>query len=166
MSVDQERGSRREAGGHGLGIAGIELDQDKALPGGAVAFEFRLQLVEEGLLELQDLLHLHAGDAGLGSGAGGVGEDNVFEVVGAGGQDGGAFVDLGRIKQVENRKVLDMKNLVHALDREAAFAVQEIGHVGLFESGLLGEAEAGEFPCLNSVMEDFSEIILQGLELH
>ena len=145
MSVDQERGSGRQAGGHGLGITGIELDQDEALPGGTVAFEFRLQLVEEGLLELKDLLHVHAGDAGLGGGDGAAGEDDVIEVVGTGGQDGGALIDLGSIEQVKNGEVLDLEDLVHALDRETALAVQEIGDVGLFESGLLGEAEAGEF---------------------
>ena len=62
--------------------------------------------------------------------------------------------------------MLDLEDLVHALDAEAAFAVEEIGDVGLFESGLLGEAESGEFTCLNAVPKDFTEIVLQGLELH
>jgi hypothetical protein len=38
--------------------------------------------------------------------------------------------------------------------------------VGLFESSLLREAQASEFAYFNSVLEDFSEIILQALELH
>ena len=62
--------------------------------------------------------------------------------------------------------MLDVENLVHALDREATLPVQEVGNVGLFESGLLGEAESGEFARLNSLPEDFSEIILQDLKLH
>jgi hypothetical protein len=38
--------------------------------------------------------------------------------------------------------------------------------VGLFESGLLGKAESGEFTCCDAVGNNFSEIVLQGLELH
>jgi len=38
--------------------------------------------------------------------------------------------------------------------------------VGLFKSGLLGKAESGEFPCCDAIAKNFSEIVLQGLELH
>ena len=62
--------------------------------------------------------------------------------------------------------MLDLENLVHALDAEAALAVEEIGDVGLFESGLLGQAESRKFTCFNAIPKDFSEIVLQGLELH
>ena len=122
--------------------------------------------MQEGFLEFEDFLHVHADDVGFRGGGGAVGENNVFEFVGTGRQDGGALVDLGGIEQVEDTEVLDVENLVHALDREATLPVQEVGNVGLFESGLLGEAESGEFACLNSLPEDFSEIILQDLELH
>jgi len=166
MSVDQERGSGGEAGRHGRCVAGILLDQDEALPGGTVAFGFGPELVEEGFLEFQDFLHVHANDQGLSRGGGAVGEDDVFEVVAAGGKNGGALVDFGGIEQVEDGKVLDVQDLVHALDGEAALAIEEVGNVGLFEAGLLGEAESGKFSCLNSLQKDFSEIILQGLELH
>ena len=87
MAVDQERGPGGQAGRHSLGVAGIELDQDEALPVGTGAFGFRLQLVQEGLLELEDVLDVHAGNERLGGGGGGIGEDDVFEFVGAGGND-------------------------------------------------------------------------------
>ena len=41
---------------------------------------------------------------------------------------------------------------------------EEAGRAG--ESSLLGETEPGKFTCLNAVPEDFTEIVLQGLELH
>lgn len=166
MTINQERGSGGQAGRHSLGVAGIELDQDKALPAGTVAFDFRLQFVEEGFLELEDVLHVHAGDERLGGSDGGIGEDDIFEIVGAGGNDGGTLVDLGGIEQVEDGEVLDLEDFVHALDAEAALAVKEIGDVGLFESGLLGEAESGKFTYCDAVAKNFSEIVLQGLELH
>ena len=166
MSVDQERGSGGKAGRHGLCVAGILPDQDKPLPGGTVAFGFGPELVEEGFLEFQDFLHVHTDDAGFSRGGGAIGEDYVFEVVAAGRKDGGALVDLGGIEQVEDGEVLDVEDLVHALDGEAALAVEEVGDVGLFEAGLLGEAVSGKFSCLNSLQKDFSEVILQGLELH
>src|SRR5579864_1831725 len=166
MAVDQKRGSGEQAGRHSLGVAGIELDQNEALPVGTGAFRFRLQFVKEGFLELEDVLDMHAGDEGLGGGGGGIGEDDVFEIVGAGGNHGGALVDLGGIEQVEDGEMLDLENLVHALNAEAALAVEEIGDVGLFESGLLGQAESRKFTCFNAIPKDFSEIVLQGLELH
>src|SRR4029077_10788055 len=126
MAVDQERGSGEQAGRHSLGVAGIELDEDEALPVGTVAFGFRLQSVQEGFLELEDVLHMHAGDEGLGGGGGGICEDDVFEIVSAGGNHGGALVDFSGIEQVEDGEVLDLENLVHAIDAEAALAVEEV----------------------------------------
>jgi len=166
MAVDQERGSKDEAGRHGRGFAGIEPDQHEAEPGRAVALGFGSQLVQEGLLELEDLLDVHAGDEGLGGSAGGIGKDDVFEGIVGGGQDGGALVDLRGIEEVENGEVLDLEDLVHALDGEAALAVEEIRNVGLFKSRLLGKTESGELSFSNSVQENFAEIVLQGLELH
>jgi len=166
MAVDEERGSGREAGGHESGLVGVEPDQDEALPGSPVALGVGTKLVKEGLLELQDFLHVHADDEGLGSGGGEIGEDDVFEFVVAGGNDGCALVNLSRIEQVENGKVLNLKDFVHALDAEAAFAVEEIGDMGLLESGLLGEAESGEFSCFDTVPKDLAEVILQEFELH
>ena len=62
--------------------------------------------------------------------------------------------------------MLDGEDGVHAFEAEAAFAVEEIGDVGLLESGLLGEPESGEFACFDALPEYFAEIILQDFELH
>lgn len=166
MAVNQQRDSGREAGRHGLGIAWIELDENEALPGRSIAFGSGPELVEEGFLEFQDLPDMHADDARFGGSNRGIDKNDVFELVGAGRKDGGTFVDLGGIEEVEDGEVLDLEDLVHALDGEAALAVEEIGNVGLFESGLLGEAESGEFPGFDSLLNNFPEVVLQGLELH
>ena len=100
MAVDQESGSGYEAGRHEGSFPGIELDQDEALPGRAIALGMGFELVQERLLELEDLLHVHADDEGLGSGGGGIGEDDVFEFVAGRRKDGGALVDFGGIEQV------------------------------------------------------------------
>ena len=166
MTVDQERSSGREAGRHGLGVAWVKLDEDESLPRGSVGFTVGSKFVEEGLLELEDVFHVHAGDKGLSGGGGGIREDDVFEVVGTGRKDGGAFVDFGGIEEVENGEVLDLEDFVHAFDAESALAVEEVGDVGLLESGLLGETESGELACLDAVPENFPEVVLQDLELH
>jgi len=137
MAVYQERGSGGKARGHGLDVGRIEFDQDEALPSGVVALGVGPELVKEGLLELEKFFHVHASDQGLGGGDGGVGQGYVFEVVGTGRQDGGTFIDLGGVEKIENGEVLNLKNLVHAFEAESALAVEEVGDVRLFESGLL-----------------------------
>lgn len=62
--------------------------------------------------------------------------------------------------------MLDGKDFVHAFEAEAALAVKEVGDVGLLESGLLGEAKAGELSAIDALQKDFTEVLLQGLELH
>ena len=166
MAVYQERCSGQEAGIHAGGFPGIELDEHEAVPAGAVAVGFGFQLVQEGFLELEDIFDVHGGDERLGGGGGGVGEQNVFKFVAAGRQDGGALVDLGGIEQIEHGEVLRGEDFVHAFEAEAALAVEEVGDVGLLESGLLGEVEAGEFACFDALPEQLAKVILQDFELH
>lgn len=165
MAVEQQCGPGRKTGKHAGGVAGIELDEDEAGPVGTIAFGFGLELAEEGFFEFEELEHLIGGDERV-DGGGGVGQQDIFELVGAGGDDGGAFVDFGGIEQVEDGEMLNGKDFVHALDAETALAIEEIGDVGLFESGLLGESESGEFAAIDPFPEDFAEVVLQGLELH
>ena len=138
----------------------------KRCQSGAIAFGFGFQLAQEGLLELEDLFDVHAGDEGLGGSGGGIGEQDIFKFVAAGRQDRGALVDFGGIEQVEHGKMLHREDFVHAFEAEAALAVEEVGDVGLLESGLLGEVEAGQFSCFDALPEHFAKIILQDFELH
>ena len=148
------------------GFPGIEFDQHEALPAGAVAFGFGFELAQEDLLELEDLFDVHAGDERLGGSGGSVGEQDIFEFVGAWRKDGSALVDIRGIEQVEHGKVLHGENFVHAFEAEAALAVEEVRDMGLLESGLLGEPETGQFACFDTLPEHFAEIILQDFELH
>ena len=92
--------------------------------------------------------------------------EDVFEFVVAGRGDAGALVDFAGIEQIQNRKALDVQYLVHAFDAQAAFAVEEVGNVGLPEAGFAGQAQAGEFAFLDALPESFAQIFLQGAELH
>ena len=111
---------------HGQGFACVEFNEDEALPTGALPMDFRLDAMKERLLELEDLFYVHADDERLGRGNGGIGEDDVFKLIGTGRKDRGTFVDFSGIEQVEDRKVLNLKYLVHAFEAESAFAVEEV----------------------------------------
>ena len=136
------------------------------MPGGAVGFHVGPEFAEEAGLELEDGEDAIGGDERAGDGGSGIGEQDVFEFVGAGREDGGALVDLGGIEQVEDGEMLDGENFVHAFEAEAALAIEEVGDVGLLESGLLGEAESGEFAGFDTSQKDFTEVFLQNFELH
>lgn len=166
MAVDQERGPGHEAGLHGQSFTGIELDQEEALPAGTVPFRLWPDFVQEGFFELEDFLDVHAGDQGLSCSGRGVGKNDVFEFIAGGRKNGGALVHFGGIEEIEHGKMLDLEDLVHALDAESTFAIEEVGDMSLFESRLLSKAEPGQFTCFDAVPEDFTEIILQDFELH
>lgn len=165
MAVEEQRGPGRETGKHAGGVPGIEFDEDEASPVGTIAFRFGLELAEEGLFEFQELEDAIGSDEWV-DGGGRFGEQDVFELIGAGGDDRGAFIDFGGIEQIEDGEMLNGKDFVHALEAETALAIEEIGDVGLFESGLLGKSESGEFAAIDPLPEDFAEVVLQGLELH
>src|SRR5579862_9587848 len=131
MAVEQERCSGSEAGGHGQGLFGVQPDEDEALPGGTTAFRLGLELTQKALFELEDLENVHAADQRLASSGRGISENNIFEFVGTGRKNGSALVDFSGIEQVEDGKVLDGEDLVHAFNTETAFAVEEVGDVGL-----------------------------------
>src|SRR5579863_3524412 len=139
MAIDQERCAGSKAGVHSRGFAGVEFDQDEALPSGTVAFRVGANVVKKGLLELEDFFDMHADDQRLGSGCMGIRENDVLELVCAWGKDGGALVDFGGIEQVENREVLDLQDFIHAFKAESTFAIEEVGDMSLFESSLLGQ---------------------------
>jgi len=126
MAVDQKKSARNQTRVHRQGFARVEPDQNEALPMGVLGMAFRLNAVEEGFLELEDFFHVHAGNKGLAGRNGGVGEDNILELAGAGRKDRSAFVDLGGIEKVEDRKVLNLKDLVHSLKAKASFPVEEV----------------------------------------
>jgi len=92
---------------------------------------------------LKNCPHVHAGDQRLGGSDGGVREQHIFEIVSAGRKDGGTLVNLRRIKQIKDRQMLDGQHFIHAFDAEPALAIEEVRDMGLLESSLLREPEAG-----------------------
>ncbi len=166
MAVNQERCPGHESWIHTHGFPGIDLDEDKALPSGAIALGFGLQLAEKTFLEFEDFFDVHAGDERLSGSGGGVGEEDIFKFVAAGRQNGGSLVYLGGIEQVEHGKMLHGEHFVHAFEAQAALPVQEVGDVGLLEFGLLGESKAGQFAGIDALPENLAKIILQDFELH
>jgi len=146
MSIDQQSSAGYETWVHSGGVLGVGFDQDEAVPGGVGAFRQRLELAEKGLPELEHPEDQVGSDQRTGSGGGGIGEQDVFELVGAGRQDGGTLVDLGGVKEIKDGEALDGENFVHSLDTETALAVEEVGDMGLLESGLLGKSKASKFP--------------------
>jgi len=143
MAVDQEGCPGCEPWIHGHRFLCIDLDQHETLPAGAIAIGFGLQLVQEGFFELENFFDVHAGDERLGGSSGSVGEQDIFKFVGAGGEDGSTLAHFRRIEQIEDRKMLYGKHLVHAFEAQTTLAVQKIGDVRLLEFGLLGEAQPG-----------------------
>lgn len=115
MAINQKDGARGEAGRHGEGFSGVEPDQDKALPGGTMGGSVGAELAQKGLFELEDLFDVHGGDKGLGCGNREVRQYDVVELIGTGGKDGSALVDFGGIKEVEDGKMLNLQDFIHAL---------------------------------------------------
>jgi hypothetical protein len=95
-----------------------------------------------------------------------VGEEDVREFVVAGGQDGSALVDLGWFQQIEDGKMLDGEDAVHALEAQAALTIQEVGDMSLLEAGLLSETQAGQVTFLDALPESFAQIVLENSEFH
>ena len=166
MAVDQQGSSWQEAGRHGGDIALLRPDQHETMPGGAVAFGFGLEPSQESFFEFEHGEDLVGRDQGASGGSRGRREQHVFELVATGRQDGGAFVDFGWIEKIEDGEVLDGEDLVHALEAEAAFAIEEVGNMRLFKSSLLGQMESGELAAFDSLQKDSAEVILQNFELH
>jgi len=166
MAVDQERGPGQQAGIHAHTFAAIYFDEDEAFPPLAVAFGLWFQLFEKAFLEFKDFLDVHAGDEGMGGGDGSVGEEDVLKFVVAGRQDRGAFIDFGWFQQIEDGKMLDGEDPVHALEAQAALTIQEVRDVSLLEASLLSETQAGQVAFLDALPESFAQIVLQYSEFH
>ncbi len=167
VTVDQEGSAREESRVHAHAFAAIYFNDYETFPLFALgAFGFRFQLLEKRLLEFQDFLDVHAGDERLGGGDGSIGEKDVLKFIVAGRQDGSALVNFRRVEKIQHGKMLNGEDPIHALEAEAALAIQEVGDVSLFKSRLLRQAEAGQFAFLYALPNRVTEIILQHPEFH
>ena len=95
-----------------------------------------------------------------------VSKEDVLKLIVAGRENGSALVDLGGIEKVENGKVLDSEDAIHAFKTQAALAIEEVGDVSLLESGLLSETESGQIAFINALPKSIAQILLQHAEFH
>lgn len=93
-------------------------------------------------------------------GDGGIGEEDVLELIVAGRKNGSTLVDLRGIEEIEHGEMLNGENPVHALNAEAALAIQEVGYVSLLESCLLSQPETGEIAFLDALPKCIPQIFL------
>lgn len=166
MAVDQECGSGQQPGVHAHAFAVVYLDEDEAFPLLAIPFGLGFQLLKKRFLKFKDFFDVHAGDKGVSGGHGSVDEEDVLEFIVAGRQDGSALVHLGGVEQIENGKMLDGQDPVHALEAQTTLTIQEIGDVSLFKAGLLCQPEAGEVAFINALPKCFPQVVLQHSEFH
>jgi hypothetical protein len=93
-------------------------------------------------------------------------EEDVLEIIVAGRHNRSAFVDLGRVKQIEYGEMLDGQNPVHALKTQSTLAIQEVGDMSLLESGLLCQTEAGQISLIDALPKSIAQIVLQNAKFH
>src|ERR1700733_14755623 len=102
----------------------------------------------------------------MGGRDGCVRQKDVLEFVVAGRQDRGTLVDLGGVEQIEHREMLDGEDAIHTFKTQAPLAIQKVRDVGLFETGLLRQTEAGQIAFLDALPEGIAEVVLQDSEFH
>lgn len=102
VAVDEQGCSGERSRVHDHCFLMIEFDDDEALPGGVSGYRVRFEALEEGLLELQDLLDMHThNDCFRGCNIG-VNHNYVVELVVVRRENGSALVDFGGVEKVEN----------------------------------------------------------------
>lgn len=166
MAIDEDGGAGEKAGIHAHAVASVHADHDEALPGVAGRLHGGAEALEESLFELEDVFDVGAGDEGFGGGDDGIDDENIFEGIVTGGRDAGALVDFSGIEQVEDGDTEDGEDVVHTFETETALAVEEVGYVGLLESGEVGELEARELTSFDAGPNKFAQIFLKRAESH
>ena len=68
--------------------------------------------------------------------------------------------------EIEHGKMLDGEDAVHALEAQAALAIEEVGDVSLLETRLLCQTEAGQVAFINALPKSIAQIVLQHSEFH
>ena len=107
MAIDEYGGAGQKAGIHAHALACVDLDHHEALPVAAIAFDLGPQLFKKCFPKLDDLFNVHIGEKRVGGGDGTLGEENILKFVVTGGEDGGALIDFGGIKEIEDGEMLN-----------------------------------------------------------
>jgi hypothetical protein len=165
VAVEDGDGSRGEEWVHSGGLLGVGADGEEALPVGVLGGGAGTVVVEAGGGDLEGFDDGGGGDAGVVHGdGGGDNGDDLDGVAGAGLYWGGG----GEVKweDLVDGEVLCGEDAVEAFEGEGAFAVEEVGDVGLLEAGLLGEAAAGEGAAFDAPEEFETKEFVQVLKVH
>jgi hypothetical protein len=166
MAIDQDGGGGQEARKHTHTFASVDADGNETLPDLAIALGRRAQAAEKTGGELEDFLDHHAYDDRFRRGSAAIDQRDVLKIAIVGVDDAGAFIEFGRIQEVEDGEVLHGEDTVHAFQTEAAPGVEEIGNMSLFETGARGEFHTGQFAQLHLLVQALAKIVLKHFELH
>ena len=102
VAIDEESGAGQCARRHGHPFSGVGFDKDKSAPIAARGIGVGAQALEKSFLEFEDIADLLLLNVGGAGGDGGIDEEDVIKVGVGGREDGGAFVDLVGIKEIED----------------------------------------------------------------
>lgn len=116
--------------------------------------------------EFVNLFHLQRGNHRHGSSDFRIHEKNVCEVGFRAGRDRGSAIDFIGVEKISDRQALDLEDAIHSGQTQAAFAIEEVRDVRLFETGFLRQAQASQFPLLDPSQEILPKFLLRVPELH
>jgi hypothetical protein len=166
VTVQKHSGSRQKARVHAHALVGVDPNHNKAFPGFPVTLGLGPKAAQEGAAEFQQFFNAHAHDERLSSGDFGIHQKDVIELAVSGRGNTSPLVDFFRTEKIEDGEALHLQDPVHALQTETAFAVEEVGDVGLFEAGFFRQTKTGQLAVVDTLPQALTEVLLQALELH
>jgi hypothetical protein len=151
---------------HGGGLLGVGADGEEALPMGVFGGRTGAVIVQAGGGDLDGFDDGRGGDAGFIHGSGG--RDDGHDLDGVAGRNRERGLRRGEIERQDlvDGEVLRGEDAVETFEGKGAFAIEEVGNVGLLEAGLLGEAAAGEGTAFDAAKEFDAEELMQVLKVH
>jgi hypothetical protein len=135
VAVEDGDGSGGDEGVHGGGLLGVGADGEEALPVGVFGGGAGAVVVQAGGGDLDSFDDGRGEDAGFVHGGGG--GDDGDDLGGIAGVSGNGGLCRGEVEgqDLVDGEVLRGEDTVEAFEREGAFAVEEVGDVGLPEWG-------------------------------
>jgi hypothetical protein len=166
VAVEDGDGAGGDERIHGGGLLGVGADGEEALPVGVFGGRTGAVVVEAGGGDLDGFDDGRGGDAGFIHGSGG--RDDGHDLDGVAGRSREGGLRRGEIERQDlvDGEVLRGEDAVETFEGKGAFAIEEVGNVGLLEAGLLGEAAAGEGTAFDAAKEFDAEELMQVLKVH
>ena len=144
VTIEHGDGAGGDEGVHGGGLLRVGADGQEALPMGVPGGGAGAVVVEARGGDLDGFDDGGGGDACLVHGGGGRDDGNDLGWVAGMGREGGLCgVEIDRQNLIDG-EILRGENAVESFEGEGAFAIEEIGDMGLLEPSLLGEPTASK----------------------